>query len=90
MDFASLADILVVALLGGLGWVLREIFVMKIKQVELNVKVDTMKEDLNRGTEKFDAMQQELKEIHGELKKIYGALAGSVWEGVGQPRGNER
>ena len=83
MDFASIADILVVAVLGGLGWIWIQFYGMKIKQVELDVKVETMKEDLNRGTEKFDAMQKELREIHSELKKIYGALAGSVWQGVG-------
>ena len=76
-----------VIVLPGLVWFNSRLRRLEMENVRLSTEQRTMKENLERGTEKFDDMQRELKEIHGELKKIYGALAGSVWEGVGKPRG---
>ena len=72
-------------------WIVKRLRDAEFEIVRLKTEHATMKENLERGTEKFDDMQKELREIHNELKKIYGALAGSVWQGVGnQPRGQER
>ena len=89
MDLANLADIVVVALIGALGWQWRVIYGMRMKQVELDVRQQTMRDELDRGTEKFDAMQDELKGIHEELKAIHVAIAGSVWQGVGTLKGDK-
>ena len=85
--FDWIGAVFVVIVIPGLIWFNSRLRKLEMEGVQLKTEQSTMKENLERGTEKFDDMQKELREIHNELKKIYGALAGSVWQGVGQTRG---
>lgn len=54
----------------------------EIFKVKVQAQVDSVKESLNRGNERFDKLEGKLEEIHQELQKVNLVLAQSVFRGV--------
>ena len=82
MDIHTLADWIAYVAIAFIAWQFKLIFDMKIKQVKLETELFGMKEDMNKGSARFDNIETELKGIRKDITELTTVIRNSIWRGI--------